>query len=678
MEKNCYMNREVSWLKFNERVLDEATDPAVPLCERLNFISIFQSNLEEFFMIRVGTIQDQMLLKDTIHDNKTNMTDREQLQAIIDITTPLCLKRDKIYASIMKEIAAYGVQFIKFTDLTKEESSYMENYFDSEISPLLSPMIVGKKQSFPFMANGLIYAVVVMETVRGKEKIGIIHSGGMLFERMVSLPSRPGTYMLVEELILHFVPKIFDQYNILGKSLVKITRNADINMEALDDEDLNYRDLMAEAVRMRKKLAPVRLELTRELDHTIIQALCSNLGLSKSRVFLSNVPLNMNFVPRIRDALREYSDLFYPKHMPAWPASLDKTRSMFAQVAEKDILLHYPYDSIKPFLNLLQEAIDDDSVISIKMTLYRLASQSKVVEALIEAAENGKEVVVLVELKARFDEENNIEWSRRLENAGCQVIYGIDGVKVHSKLCLITRRVDKKLEYITQIGTGNFNEKTAELYTDLALITANPVLGNEIAALFRQIGVDEIATAQPNLLIAPSGLQNKLIEMIDEQIALAELGKPAYIGIKINSITDITLINKLIEASMHHVKIEMIVRGICCLIPEVEGVTDYITVKSIVGRFLEHSRIYIFGAENSKIYIGSADWMTRNTLRRIEVAVPIFDEDLKKKLLSIFAIQLRDNCKTRILHADGNYERIEATEALVNSQEYFSSMNNQL
>ncbi len=674
MYQNCYMNREVSWLKFNERVLDEAADPAVPLCERLGFVSIFQNNLDEFFMIRVGTIQDQMLLKDVIHDNKTNMTDREQLQAIIDFTAPLCMKRDAIYASIMKEIASHGVLLVKFSDLSNEETSYMENYFDSEISPLLSPMIVGKKQSFPFMANGLIYAVVVMETVRGKEKIGIIHCGGGLFERMVSLPGRPGTYILVEEVILHFVPRIFYQYTILGKSLVKITRNADINLDSLDDEDQNYRDLMTEAIKMRKKLAAVRLELTRELDQTIVQALCFNLGLRRSQVFLSNVPLNMNFVPRIRDALRDHTELFYQKHMPAWPSSLDRTKSMFEQVSNKDILLHYPYDSIKPFLNLLQEAIEDESVISIKMTLYRLASQSKVVEALIEAAENGKEIVVLVELKARFDEENNIEWSRRLENAGCQVIYGIDGVKVHSKLCLITRRVNKKLEYITQIGTGNFNEKTAELYTDLALITSNPVLGNEMAALFRQIGINEVATGQPNLLVAPCGLQNRLIEMIDEQIALAELKQPSYIGLKINSITDIILINKLIEASMRGVTIEMLVRGICCLIPGVEGVTENITVHSIVGRFLEHSRIYIFGIDDPKVYIGSADWMTRNTLRRIEVAVPIFDETLKHQLLDMFHLQLQDNVKTRILRSDGIYERCAPKDTPINSQDYFSKM----
>ncbi|MFA9378860.1 MAG: polyphosphate kinase 1 [Lachnotalea sp.] len=673
MEKNnCYINREVSWLKFNKRVLEEAKDSTVPLCERLSFLSIFQSNLEEFFMVRVGTLQDQMLLKEKVQDNKTGMTSSEQIQAIVEETTKLCKERDSVYEEIMEQIYTYGLKLVKFSDLLKNDVNDIENYFDMEIAPLLSPMIVGKKQSFPFMGNGLIYAVVVMETIRGKEKIGIIPCGGSQLKRLVAIHKKQGTYMLIEEVILHFVTKIFYQYNIKGKSLVKITRNADINVASIEDEDLNYRDVMVEAIKMRKKLAPVRLELTRELDMKVVQVLCYNLGLNRSQVFISNVPLNMECVSEIRDTLRDRSELFYAKHMPKWPSYLVRNSSMMEQIKNKDVLLCFPYDSVKPFLYMIHEAANDDSVVSIKMTLYRLAKQSKVVEALIEAAENGKEVVVLVELKARFDEENNIEWSRRLENAGCQVIYGIDGVKVHSKLCLIIKKQDNKLEYITQIGTGNYNEKTAELYTDLTVITADSIIGSEVANIFMQLGLGEVASPQKKLLVAPNGLQNKLIDMINEQIELAKAGQEAYIGIKINSLTDIKLINKLIEASQNGVKIDMIIRGICCLIPQVKGETENINVISIVGRFLEHSRIYIFGNENDKIYIGSADWMTRNTLKRIEVAVPIMNQELKIKIRKIFIVMLTDNSKARRMNSNGDYERVEKGEMELNSQEILS------
>lgn len=671
MEHKCYMNRELSWLKFNERVLEQAADISVPLCERLNFLSIFQSNLEEFYMVRVGTLQDQMLLKETAEDNKTNMTNLEQILAIIEETKHLCQKRDMIYDELMNQIGNHGLRIVKFNDLSRNEADYIESYFDNEIAPLLSPMIVGKKQSFPFMNNGVIYAVVVMETTRGKEKIGIIPSGSHLFERLVTLPTQPGSYMLIEEVILHFVKKIFGQFNIKGKSLVKITRNADINVDSINDEDLNYRDVMTEALKMRKKLSPVRLELTRELDMKVVQVLCLNLGLSRPQVFISNVPLHMGFVSEIRDILREKNELFYPKYLPKWPQAVNRHRKIIPQIEEKDMLLCYPYDSIKPFLQLLHEAAYDESVVSIKMTLYRLAKQSKIVESLIEAAENGKEVVVLVELKARFDEENNIEWSRRLEEAGCQVIYGIDGVKVHSKLCLIIRKCEKALKYITQIGTGNYNEKTAELYTDFTLITANQQIGNEVSEVFRKLGMNEIATPVNTLLVAPYGLQNRLLDLIQEQIELAKDGKPSYIGIKINSLTDIKLMNKLVEASCYGVSIDLLVRGICCLIPGIKGETENIRVTSIVGRFLEHSRLYIFGYEDEKIYISSADLMTRNTLKRIEVAAPILDEELKNRIMEMFLIMLNDNVNARTMNSHGLYLRVPTGEELINCHELY-------
>lgn len=652
-----YVNRELSWLKFNKRVLEEAEDKTVPLCERLSFISIFQSNLQEFFMVRVGTLQVQMLLKEKVRDNKTNMTSEEQIKKILGATSILCNKRDAVYDDIMQEIEKKGFKLAKFNELSKQANEYLERYFETEIEPLLSPMIVGKKQSFPFMSNDMVYAVVVMDTIRGKEKIGIVPCGSNLFDRMIKVPDSKNTYVLVEELILHFVSKIFEQYNIRGKSLVKITRNADINIDSINDEDLDYRDVMVEAVKLRKKLAPVRLELTRELDMRVVQVLCVNLRITKSQVFISNVPLNTGFISDIRDILRENTGLFNSKYTPEWPANISKEESIISQIEKKDVLLSYPYDSIKPFLKMLHEAAQDEEVFSIKMTLYRLAKNSKVIESLIEAAENGKEVVVLVELMARFDEENNIHWSRRLEEAGCHVIYGIDGVKVHSKICLISKKKENQLEYIVQIGTGNYNEKTAELYTDLTLMTANQTIGNEVAAIFTQLGMGEIAKPQENLLVAPNGLQNRLVAMIDEQIEIAKSGKSAYIGIKANSLTDIKLMEKLIEASNSGVKIDMIIRGICCLVPGIKGKTENITIKSIVGRYLEHSRIYIFGSDYGKMYIGSADWMTRNTLKRIEVATPIFDEDIKNRIKDMFNIMLLDNIKARTMNSDGEYTR---------------------
>ncbi|MGN0482174.1 MAG: polyphosphate kinase 1 [Lachnospiraceae bacterium] len=672
-ENAIYVNRELSWLKFNERVLEEAADPEVPLCERLSFISIFQSNLEEFYMVRVGTLQDQTLLQEVVEDNKTKMTSQEQIDAIVAETRRLCQKRDQIYAEIMQKIAEeYGMREVKFADLNSQQANFVEQYFEVEIAPLLSPMIVGKKQSFPFMSNKSVYAVVVMETSHGKEKIGIIPCTNHGIERLVTIPNgEKKEYMRVEEIILHFVPKIFDGYNIKSKSLVRITRNADIDVSIINDEDLNYRDAMSEVIRRRKKLAPVRMEMTRTLDEECIEVLCTQLGLERSRVFQCDTPLEMSFVSRVRDCLRDHTELFYKRRVPKWPEELERNKRLIPQIEKKDVLLSYPYHTIRPFIEMLREAAYDDSVVSIKMTLYRLAKNSKIVEALEEAAENGKEVVVLVELKARFDEENNIEWSRRLEHAGCQVIYGIDGVKVHSKLCLITKKNGKNLEYITQIGTGNYNEKTAELYTDLSLITADHTIGTELASLFQQIGVGQLAAPQKHLLVAPKGLQNRLIEMIDEQIGLAKDGKKSYIGIKINSLTDIRLIKKLVEASKAGVKIDMIVRGICCLVPGVKGETENIRVVSIVGRYLEHSRIYIFGPEKEKIYIGSADWMTRNTLKRIEVAVPIQDKDIKKKLRKMFQIMLDDNTKARKMQSDGTYKRVKKGKEPLNSQEFF-------
>ena len=672
MADTIYMNRELSWLKFNERVLEEAENPENPLCERLTFASIYQSNLDEFYMVRVGSLVDQMLLAKDIRENKTNMTPEEQLDAILARTKKLNRKRDVVYEEIMENLEQYGVHMLNFHKIEKEDRNYLDRYFEAEVAPVISPSIVGKRQPFPFLRNKEIYAVVVLETKKGKEKLGIIPCSSTGILRLIPVPGKTGTYMLSEELILHFVSKIFKGYHIKAKSLLRITRNADIDADALYDEDLDYREFMVELIKARKKLAPIRLELSREMDGDVVETLCEYLEVDKNYVFRGDIPLDLSFVFQIQDGLRKRTELFYEKRIPQKSPLFNSHEPILDQIAKKDRFLSYPYESIKPFLTMLHEAANDEDVVSIKMTLYRVAKQSKVVEALIEAAENGKEVFVLVELKARFDEENNIGWSRLLEDAGCHVIYGLDGYKVHSKLCQIMKKKDGNVEYYTQIGTGNYNEKTARLYTDLSLMTADPKIGMEAARVFQALAMGETVEDMEYLLVAPRCLQNKVLAMIDEEIEHAKAGEPAYIGLKMNSLTDKRIMSKLVEASCARVHIDMVIRGICCLIPGVKGQTENIHIISIVGRFLEHSRIYIFGTqERARIYISSADFMTRNTLRRVEVAAPIEDPDIRMQIQEMFVTMLSDNRKARSMNNKGIYKIEPSDNAPLNSQEVF-------
>ena len=669
---SIYMNRELSWLKFNERVLEEAENPEVPLCERLTFASIYQSNLDEFFMVRVGSLYDQTLLDKKIRENKTGMTSQEQIDAILKRTKQINKRKEAVYEELMERVAEQGIRILRFNELDEEGAAYLERYFESEIAPLISPTVVGRRQPFPFLRNKEIYAVAVLGSKGKKDRLGIIPCTSNIFGRLIAVPGMQGTYMLAEELILHFAPAVFKGYKIKSKSLLRITRNADIDADALYDEDLDYREFMEGLIKQRKKLAPIRLELSRDIDKKGIAVLCEYLELDENHVFISSTPLDLSFVFQIQDLLRKHTELYFPKRTPQRSDQFQDGKSIIEQIREEDKLLSYPYESIRPFLHLLTEAAEDPDVISIKMTLYRVAKQSKVVEALIEAAENGKEVVVLVELRARFDEENNIGWSRLLEDAGCQVIYGLDGYKVHSKLCLITRKNGGQVEYIIQIGTGNYNEKTSRLYTDLSLMTANVEIGLEASNVFQALSKGEVVEHSEHLLVAPKCLQNKVLAMLDEEIAHARNGEEAYAGFKLNSLTDKKIIDKLIEASEAGVKIDMVVRGICCLIPGVEGKTENIRIISIVGRFLEHSRIYIFGnSKRRKYYIASADFMTRNTVRRVEVAAPVYYERLQNKLQDMFDIMLADNQKARYLDAEGNYHRVINEEAPLNSQEYF-------
>ena len=671
--KECYENRELSWLKFNERVLEEAADKNNPLCERLTFLSIYQSNLDEFFMVRVGSLIDQKLLDEDVRENKTYMTAEEQIDAVLRQVTRMMRSTNHIYDDLMDELERQQIRLINFQMTTEAEEKDLQLYFEHEMLPLLSAFVVGKKQSFPFLNNKAIYALAVLETKNDKNKIGIVPCNTGVFNRLISIPGRKGTYILAEELILHYLPKVFPNYRIGEKSLIRITRNADIDADNIYDEDLDYREHMVDIIKRRKKLTPVRLEYTRKIDGPILDRLCTQLGIERKQTFYCQIPMDMSFFSVIQDTLRHKPDLFYPKRVSQKSPMLDEFQPLIPQIIKHDVLLSFPYEQIRPFLNMLHEAASDPDVVSIKMTLYRLARHSKVVEALIEAAENGKQVDVLVELKARFDEENNIEWSRQLEDAGCHVIYGLDGLKVHSKLCLITRKTEKGIDYITQIGTGNYNEKTARLYTDLSLITARPEIGMEASRIFQALSLGTVVDKTKHLLVAPKCLQKPVLEMIDNEIAMVKSGQEGYIGIKINSLTDKKIIAKLIEASEAGVKIDMVIRGICCLRSGIEDLTDNIRIISIVGRFLEHSRIYIFGTETrARIYIASADFMTRNTTRRVEVAVPIEDVDLRARIQEMFITMLSDNVKAREQQPDGTYVCLTPEEnAPLNSQEYF-------
>lgn len=672
---SCYDNRELSWLKFNVRVLEEALDSSVPLCERLLFSQIFQSNLDEFFMIRVGSLTDRVLVDDNKEDNKTGMTPKEQLEAIYRRVKELVPIKDETYFDTVKELEKIGVEHVKISSLTPEEEGYLRAYFNSEIRPLISPQVVDKRHPFPFLKNKEIYAVTHLES-KNSVKLGIIPAGGS-FPRIIPLPDKSRLrFLLAEDVILHYCGSVFENYRLLDKALIRITRNADINMEeGLYDHEVDLRQVMEELLKKRKKLAPVRLEISGKLGKEAVEYLCRQLELSNEQISQCTAPLDMGFIFSLRNRIEKaHPEMFFEPVSPRLPATISPNIPMIQQILRRDIMLSYPYESIRPFIRLLNEAGNDPDVISIKITLYRVASNSKIVEALINAAENGKEVFVLVELRARFDEENNIEWSKRLERAGCKVMYGPENLKVHSKLMLITRKNGNELQHITQIGTGNYNEKTSELYTDLSLMTADPEIGEEAGTVFNALSIGNLVENTSHLLVAPLSLQNKIIDYIDGEIASARSGGEGYIGLKLNSLTDKVLIDKLIEASCAGVKIEMVIRGISCLVAGVSGLTENITVRSIVGRYLEHSRIYIFGkGDRQRIYISSADFMTRNTIRRVEVAAPVKSPELRKRVLHIFDIMMRDNVKARIQLPDGTYKRISPTEGeeALMAQQYF-------
>ena len=664
-------NRELSWLKFNKRVLEEAVDPDTPLLERLSFSAIYQSNLDEFFMVRVGSVADKAKDKKTKKDSFSGMTPSQQLDAIFTAVRRLQPSVEEALLTTMKELAPYGFEHVSFDKASKDEQTFLEMYFKRELKPFISGVVVNDALPFPFLKNKEIYAVVQLGSKKDIS-IGIIPAAITPSERIIHLGKDGKRFILAEEVILKFAHLMFKNYKVIDRALIRVTRSADIMASGRGPE---FRQRMEELVDKRKKLAPVRLEISDVFSRDALDYLCKKLKLKNVRVFTSRIPLDLSYL----FTLQEYDSdpkLHYVPRSPRKPAAISDTRPVFAQVKAKDILLSYPFESINlSFIRLLQECANDPKVTSIKITLYRLARNSKVIDALCTAAENGKEVLVMIELRARFDEENNIEWSKQLQEAGVKVIYGPKEYKAHSKLLLITRKAQGgNFDYVTQIGTGNYNEKTASLYTDLMLLTADRDIAADAEAVFAGLLNGTFVEKTNKLLVSPLALRPQVLAMMDEQISIAKSGGKGYIAAKINSLNDSAIIEKLVEASQAGVKIELIVRGLCCLIAGVQGYTENITVRSIVGRFLEHSRIFIFGTDGpeQKIYIGSADYMSRNTIRRVEVAAPIEDERLRRRIREMFRILMRDNVKARIMLSDGSYihER-RNPESPLNSQEYF-------
>ncbi len=673
-------NRELSWLRFNERVLQQAQDPSNPLFEQLKFLSIFTSNLDEFFMIRVGSLFDLSLLKKVHIDNKSGMTPAQQLKAIYAAVVPLYQKRDEIFLQLEAQLQMQHITRVDMQRLTPAQRRFMDAYFRQSLLPLLSPQVVDACHPFPHLPSKMLtVAAVLRANKKDKEKENEIFAlipVPRALERIVVLPGEEQlSYVLLEDVLLHYVGKVFDRYHVVDKAVICVTRNADINP---DDESYeleeDYRQRMKQVLKKRAQLACVRLEIQNDFCPKGRNWLINRLNIGKEQVFFSKTPLSTKYLYSLIDMASpaQKRQLSYPAFAPQ-PSPMVHAGDMFKQILSHDILLSYPYESMEPFLRLVKQAAEDPNVLSIKITIYRLANPSRLVDLLCLAAENGKEVVALLELRARFDESNNINWSEQLENAGCKVLYGTQNFKVHSKLCLITRRYKNRLQYFTHIGTGNFNEKTCKLYTDLSLLTADKQIGEDTVAFFQNMAIANLAGEYHTLLVAPHSLKPRLIELIDQQIQRAKEGRPAYILLKLNSITDRDLIDKLSQASQAGVPVDLIVRGICCLLPKVPFYTEHIRVISVVGRFLEHSRVYCFLLDQGyQMYISSADWMTRNTSRRVEVACPVNDPSLQSRILHNLQTMLSDTKKARELLPNGTYTPIAPSQGkAISCQEVF-------
>lgn len=661
-------NRELSWLRFNERVLLEALDEQVPLLERLKFVSIFTSNLDEFFMIRVGSLWDLSLVSPDTADDKTGLTAKEQLDAIFAAVRPLVAEKDDICRQLQQLLTSFGICCLRPAELDKADQKYLRQYFQNEIDPILSPQIIDSHHPFPHLANKVLHIGALLQD-KGKTVFGVIPVPASLPE-VLFLPGTDVRYVHTAELILSNTERIFKPYNVTEKTIFCVTRNADLVLSGeplLMPED--FRTQMKKLLRQRTKLAPVRLELSSSVSNRFSQYFCEKLQLSKKQLYVTASPMQLRYAFSLADRLPQglRQELTYPPFQPQFPRDLVPKESVLRQVMKRDVLLSYPYESMEPFLQLLREAASDPAVLSIKITIYRLARQAKLVEYLCAAAENGKDVTVLIELRARFDEQNNIDWSQRLEEAGCRILYGFDGYKVHSKICLITRRERNGISYITQVGTGNYNENTAKQYTDLAYITANRDIGADANTFFKDLSIGNLDGAYNRLLVSPHSMKSRLTALIDREIAK---GTKGYIFLKLNAITDLELIQKLREASQVGVQVELIVRGICCILPQVEGETENLRVTSIVGRYLEHARIYCFGRQDEELmFISSADFMNRNMDHRVEVACPIDSAEVRQKIHRIMEVQQMDNTKARQMRADGTYRRVTTGRVPINTHD---------
>ncbi|WP_241159220.1 polyphosphate kinase 1 [Adlercreutzia sp. ZJ141] len=662
-------NRELSWLDFNKRVLDQGADETVPLLERLNFISIFWSNLQEFFMVRVGSLTDLSLVKKQILDTKSGMTPAQQLDAIYRRCFDLYTDQETIYGSVRAQLAERGIRRLHHKDLNDEQRSFLSKYAHDNIIPFLSPQIINSRHPFPHLENGALYVVLRLDEDNTSKKAAKNHGAegvtlGLVpmprqCPRVIQIPGDGFQYVLLEHAIEMVVDEVFNMYSVKHTNIICVTRNADLDAsEGTDESDYDYREHMKRILKKRTRLAPVRLESERKLSDTLRRHLLDRLGLKPHQAYATCLPLNMSYTfglaSRLPENLRE--GLVNKPFSPQWPPCLSRKERILDQVSKRDVLLSYPYESMEPFVRLLQEAAADPEVISIKITLYRLASQSQLAEALIAAAERGKQVTALFELRARFDENNNIEWSQRFEQAGCNVIYGFRDYKVHSKICCITRRTKNGPQSITQLGTGNYNEKTARLYTDFSYITADADIGRDAAEFFRNMALESTSNSYEVLWVAPLQIKPMILANIDEQMRLAEAGKPCGLFFKTNSVTDIDIMEKIEQASRAGVPITMFVRGISCLVPGVADHTENVRVVSIVGRLLEHSRIYGFGpADDMSIYLSSADLMTRNMDKRIEIAWPVRDESLRTQVIDYLNTCMADTAKLRELRSDRTY-----------------------
>lgn len=661
-------NRELSWLKFNQRVLQEAKDQSVPLLERMKFVSIFTSNLDEFFMIRVGSLFDMASMGDHSVDSRSGLTPKQQLEKIYEAVAPLYKERDKTYADIKKQLQPYGVCSLTFKELEQQEKKYIKKYFKEQILPVLSPQIVDSKHPFPHLISNQIY-VIAYVFEEEKKMVGIVPVPHFVPE-IVYLPGNDIRFIRTENIIKEYLELVFEHYEVSDKNFIRITRNADISPEDEGfDEDDDFRNRMKKTLHKRRRMAAVRLEVAENLTKEQEKYLCEKLDITPTQIFRTKAPMMLEYMFQVAEKIpvSMKKPLLYEPFSPQQSAIV-RDGSVMKQVKKQDVLLSYPYESMEPFLRLIKEASSDPNVLTIKITIYRLAKKARLVEYLCAAAENGKDVTVLIELRARFDEQNNIDWSERLEDAGCRVIYGFEGYKVHSKICLITYRNRNEIRYITQIGTGNYNEKTAAMYTDLALITENQEIGEDAAVFFKNMSIGNLDGEYEHLLVSPTSLKQKIFRFMDEEI---QKGSKGHIIMKMNSLTDMDFIRKVSEASCAGVKVELIVRGICCILPGIEGKTENLSVISIVGRYLEHARIFCFGeGADQKIFIGSADMMTRNTEKRVEVACPVFDPIVKKRINHMLQIMLTDNVKARVLTSSGIYVE-KSGEKNINSQETF-------